>query len=467
VSLAHSRGILHRDLKPENVMVGPFGEVYLVDWGIAVSLRPDPSGRLPLASRATELAGTPAYMAPEMLGSGTLTERTDVYLLGAVLHEILTGAPPHAGRGFREVVMSILTSSFDYPTEHPRALTDIARRAMNPEAERRFVSADELRHELESFLRHRGSLVLSDEAERRARDMTALVDAAEERGDARDRIYALFVEARFGFRQALVASADNEEARQGLRRVIETVVEYELARGMPEAAAAALADLEAPSPVLAERVRRAVEERDAERAHVAKLASVGAALDPAVGRRTRMVVTLAMGFVWTVGPEVMAWVIATRPLPPRVLYLWNAFIVAVGFGLVRWARDSLFKTAVNRRFVAATMIMTAGQLALEVGGVVLGLPFTTIVVLHLLLWFMAMMPVAGFIESKLWPAAVAMMAGFLFAAAYPQHVWHIMSLANLALVVNAFVAWAEPASDRAYARDRLRDELEAVRRLHK
>ena len=165
-------------------MIGSFGEVYLVDWGIAVSLVPDPLGRLPLAADEKEIAGTPCYMAPEMLGAvGTLSERTDVYLLGAILHEILTGEPPHTGN-FRQIITSVLLSTFVYDASVPRELADIARRAMSRQPEDRFASAEELRLRLEWYLRHRGSLAISAEATRRLDDMQALVGSEAPAGRA-------------------------------------------------------------------------------------------------------------------------------------------------------------------------------------------------------------------------------------------------------------------------------------------
>src|SRR5262249_7372255 len=108
VHYAHSRNIVHRDLKPENVMIGSFGQVYPVDCGIAATTERDPSGRLPFLGTSEGIAGTPVYMAPEMLAldSRALGKHTDVYLLGAVLFEIVTGAPPHVGEDFATMVRS-------------------------------------------------------------------------------------------------------------------------------------------------------------------------------------------------------------------------------------------------------------------------------------------------------------------------------------------------------------------------
>jgi serine/threonine-protein kinase len=131
VEYAHLRGVVHRDLKPSNIMLGDFGEVYVLDWGLA-KLRADdeagtPSTRLPLAeddsvsdrrrSRSDaektgegDLIGTPAYMAPEQFGSGRtrFDTRQDIFALGAILFELLTLARYRPGASFATLLPSLL-----------------------------------------------------------------------------------------------------------------------------------------------------------------------------------------------------------------------------------------------------------------------------------------------------------------------------------------------------------------------
>ncbi len=126
MAYAHARGVIHCDLKPSNVMVGSFGEVQVMDWGLARVLArgdggvgpetgagdavPEESirggaGRADQASRSGSVLGTPAYMAPEQARgeNSRLDERTDVFGLGAILCEILTGEPPFVGRDLTEL----------------------------------------------------------------------------------------------------------------------------------------------------------------------------------------------------------------------------------------------------------------------------------------------------------------------------------------------------------------------------
>ena len=462
VSLAHSKGVLHRDLKPENVMIGRFGEVYLVDWGIAVSLKEDPTGRLPLAVEATEMAGTPSYMAPEMLGGmGKLEERTDVYLLGAILHEILAGRPPHVGENFKQIVTSILLSRFTFPEHIPEELASIARRAMSRAPADRFASADELRKKVEWYLRHRGSLALSAEASLRLDEMRAVLRAKSDPDEIRDRVNHLFAEARFGYRQAIRACDDNEGARVGLREATELVVVFELEEGTPEAAAAALAELDTPPPELAKRVAEAMRRREAEKARVATLEKLSAELDPATGRRTRWVAGAIMGSLWTIAPELSGWLYRKHGTTERwVPYVATIGIITFATGVVLWGRESLSKTAVNRRTQAAAMVMFAMQLALQLGSNLLGLSLLHVFVLYLHCWFFSAAVFAIFVDRRFWPSAAAFLAAFVGACISPEHVWDFMSASNGVLTINLLVAWSRPLEDGGFLVERVRERAE-------
>jgi serine/threonine protein kinase len=106
IEFAHTRGIIHRDLKPANIMLGDYGEVYVLDWGIArVLAEPDAPAEpidmaaaidtLETATKTGEMLGTPGYMAPEQIRGQPAMPKTDVYALGAIMFEILTGEPLH------------------------------------------------------------------------------------------------------------------------------------------------------------------------------------------------------------------------------------------------------------------------------------------------------------------------------------------------------------------------------------
>ena len=128
IELAHSRGVIHRDLKPSNIMLGDFGEVYVLDWGVArvvAGRRRRPTGGIAAddidsiegdQTMTGDMLGTPGYMAPEqMRGELDLGPKADVYALGAMLFEILTGEPLHP-RG-HAAVASTLTMESASPAE--------------------------------------------------------------------------------------------------------------------------------------------------------------------------------------------------------------------------------------------------------------------------------------------------------------------------------------------------------------
>ncbi len=169
IAYAHSRGVVHRDLKPENVVLGGFGEVIVLDWGLARVLdRLDHEDSLPIvdltddahaeATRAGQQLGTPAYMAPEQAAGrlDLVDRRTDVYGLGAILFEILTGHPPHEARNSLEIFERIINGETPrarrFEPSTPKGLEAISSRAMAKERSDRYESAAVLAEDVQRWL---------------------------------------------------------------------------------------------------------------------------------------------------------------------------------------------------------------------------------------------------------------------------------------------------------------------------
>ncbi|HEX6812354.1 MAG TPA: bifunctional serine/threonine-protein kinase/formylglycine-generating enzyme family protein [Planctomycetota bacterium] len=171
MAYAHSRGVVHRDLKPANVMVGAWNDVFVMDWGLAHDgTAPDPRGTepgtggpLPLTLSGTVI-GTPSYMAPERATGGAgATAAADVYGLGAVLYEVLAGAPPYLRERPQWQVADIL-ATIRQRAPQPLAsvapmadaeLAAICERAMHRDPARRYAGMRELVADLDAWREHR------------------------------------------------------------------------------------------------------------------------------------------------------------------------------------------------------------------------------------------------------------------------------------------------------------------------
>lgn len=163
LAYAHGQRIIHRDLKPANVIVGEFGETVVIDWGVAKDLlddAPEPSSELMagVAGSLTQVGsifGTPSYMPPEQGRGEPIDERADVYSLGALLYEVLSGRPPYTANTALEV-LGLLKAGPPTPLAQvapntPPELVSIVNRAMAREPSDRYPTAREFVAELQQF----------------------------------------------------------------------------------------------------------------------------------------------------------------------------------------------------------------------------------------------------------------------------------------------------------------------------
>lgn len=238
IAFAHSRSVIHRDLKPGNVRLGAFGEVLVMDWGLAARLG-DGSEIQP--------AGTPIYMPPEtaleyldyakgkVVGKKVDSSRRrvpagtycDVYLLGALLFKVVTGRAPHRGKSTFECLRAAAKNEI-VKVRRTSELLDIAYKAMATDPEHRHATALEFIDAIRAYQAHAQSIKIARRASQELRSAEALRESPVAK--ATD-IYACYSRAQHGYQNALELWSENKKASRRLKRTLRNFAEAAYGNG--------------------------------------------------------------------------------------------------------------------------------------------------------------------------------------------------------------------------------------------
>jgi len=442
---AHARGVVHRDLKPDNVMLGAFGEVYLLDWGVALDTGARPTERA--------VVGTPSYMAPEMVDGdpASVSTATDVYLLGAALHEALTGQTRHVGVNLFAVFYSAHRSlPFAYGADVPTELAALCNDATAREPGRRPASVDAFRARLLAWRRHRASTELADDAAR------ALDRALHPRASTdREAAGRALREARLGFAQALTAWPDNGPARAGLGRTFEALVRRALDDESPDAARSLYAAWPDPDPALAAEIDALSARAAAGRSLSERAAAMEREMDTAASRgaHTLTLAVFTAVVIAASGAVVARGGVAGPPPPLRFLLGVDVALLGVGALATAAARRSALGNVIGRRVTVLLLGGIATVVATDVAADTLGADtFVATVMRSVLLGFGLLTAATQGLPALALPAAAAFGAA-VAAAMAPQHLnlvamlgTNALALTTLWVVASGRLAVAGPVS---------------------
>ena len=149
---AHAANVVHRDLKPNNILINEDSLVKIVDFGVAAATQTTDTK----LTKTGLLVGTPTYMAPEQVLGKDVDERTDIYSLGVIMYEMLTGRPPYSGKDSMSIMYQHVQGKagkvIDKNNDVPSELSDLVAKCMNVKAEKRPQSMGELKDAIESFM---------------------------------------------------------------------------------------------------------------------------------------------------------------------------------------------------------------------------------------------------------------------------------------------------------------------------
>ncbi len=413
LEFAHSQGIVHRDVKPANIMVGAFGEVYLLDWGVA---------RMPDDADDESVVGTPAYMAPEMARRGKVDARTDVYLLGATLHEVLTGRARHMGETVGEVIRAARRSRpVEYGHDVPEELARLCNEATALDPTERPQTVEAFRARLATYVRHRAAHALRGTAAERLEALESLLASSDEPPADLTLAYQLGTEARFGFAQCAREHGDDPVARDGLDRSVRALVELELRQGHADTAAALLTDLGGPDDGLRarlDRLRAELEDRERERE---RLEALEREHDPAHESSRR-----SLYFLVFVAIIIAAWTLTarteSRPPPHRLVWLSFGGLALSGLTVLA-IRRRVLTNAFNRKIAALLVLSLCAMLVNRTLGWMTHTPVASTLAVDLLALAVMVGAAAITLTPRLFvPVTVLVLGAIALRLEWPSHI---------------------------------------------
>jgi len=446
VAFAHSSGVLHLDIKAENVMVGSYGEVYLMDWGVA--LLADAEGGWSL--RPGILVGTPEYIAPEMacLRGGSIGPTTDIYLLGGTLLHILSGRPPHSGDTVLAALMHATSGELpELALDLDPDLRAAVLRALDPDPSARYVSARELQRDLHELRSHRASRQLAAISAKRLPQLEQTGTVGSE-ADMLARI--AFAECRFGFEQALTLWPDNPAARMGLNRAFEAMIRRLLESREVSGAKALSLEMPDPPQSLRNAVEAAVASDSAMHARVQQLEAIVQEGDFSVGGRARLFFLMLIASMTIIIGLTIGALIRAHPSLQYVL-----FNGCMGLGLLMVAiygvttRHEQLATVANRSIFAASASATLLSLVAGIMGALLDLPLYATCATSA--WFLSLTSttLAAAYEPRIFFTSLIMFLGGIACALVPRYAVDVLMIAYAATALVAAWAWSHAFKKRA------------------
>jgi eukaryotic-like serine/threonine-protein kinase len=356
VEYSHSQQIIHRDIKPSNIMIGHFGEVYLLDWGLAFNLS---------NGIETEIVGSPSFMAPEMLERdiANISELTDVYLLGSTLHYAITGKARHTGRKIRELVDKIHRSeAFQYDMRIPEDLAVLINSSCSKLPEDRPRGVREFRECLEAIINHWPSLQMTQDALVRTFEVSQISKCDEITTEQIQGCHQIFTLARQDFEYALRIWPDNLSALEGLEQLLIAMIEIHLKEKEYAAALLLHSNLHREYPQLFERITVLKNQEDELQQEKQRLLELGEAHDfvQAHEASAPFAALLALSALIIAVWSNYAYVFAGQPLSLSLLLMSGLAVLIIVAFLILYRKDELLqnKAAIGMYTeVIGTMLM--------------------------------------------------------------------------------------------------------------